>query len=77
MGDSFWLGFFFILVWFVIIGVPCIIISIIGCKMIAKVGQWPSKTPAIYKSVLWKLVIVEFSAFFILGLFYHIFTGEY
>ncbi len=63
-----------ILMFLVIMGIPCTGVAILGTKMINKLGNFPSKTPAIQLSVFWKLLIIEVVGFTMLIGFYHLFA---
>ena len=70
-----WLpGIILISVLFVIMAIPCIGISLLGYKMINKLGYFPSKTPAIQTSILVQLLIVELISIALLLTFYHALT---
>jgi len=58
----------------VIIIVPCILVAIIGRRMIQQLGQYPSRTPMIQMSVFWQLVTIEIITFISLIGFYRFFT---
>ena len=60
----------------IIIIVPCVIIALMGRKMIAQLGLYPSRTPSIQMSVCYKLIIVEVITFTLLIAFYHFFEGR-
>ena len=51
------------LVYSVIIIVPCVVIAIMGTRLINELGRYPSKTPAIQMSVLIPLIITEIVTF--------------
>ena len=72
MGESWQAGLIFIAVISVIIGIPCIFIAVIGSKMLNKLAYFPSKNPAIQKSVCFWIILVEVAAFTILLMFYHV-----
>lgn len=52
-------AFTFILIFWVVMLIPCVGISWIGKNLIEQLGRYPSKTPAIQMSVLFKLVVIE------------------
>ena len=68
-------AFVFACIYGVIITVPCIIVAIIGSKMLEQLGRYPSKTPAIQMSIIWKLIITEIITFVLLLMFYNLFQG--
>ncbi len=49
----------FISIFWAIMLIPCIGISWIGVQLINKLGRYPSKTPAIQMTILFKLVFIE------------------
>ena len=65
----------FALTYSIIILVPCVCVALMGKKMINELGRYPSKTPAIQMSVVWKFVIVEVITFSLLIAFYNVFSG--
>lgn len=69
-------SFIFIIIFSVILLVPCILVALIGRKMIDKLGQYPTQTPVIQMSIFIKLVILEVIAFAALLGFYNIFQGK-
>ena len=52
-------AFIFLLIYIVLIGIPCISIGWLGVKTINRLGRYPSKTPAIQKSIVVILAIIE------------------
>ncbi len=52
-------GIFFVIIFTFILLIPCVLIAYIGFRMITQLGYFPSKTPAIQLSILWKLVAIE------------------
>lgn len=52
-------GLFFIIIFTFIVLIPCVLIAIIGYKMITRLGYFPSKTPAIHLSIVWQLISIE------------------
>ena len=66
--------YLFIGIFFVVLLVPCLGISIIGYKMINKLGYYPSKTPAIQLSILFKLIAIEVASLTLLLIFFQIFA---
>ncbi len=63
----------FVIIWLVIVAIPCIGISILGTKMLNKLAYFPSKTPAIHMSILGWLVVVEVVAVTLMLSFYRVF----
>ena len=67
-------GLILISIFFVIIVIPCVGVSVLGVKMLNQLGQFPSKTPAIQLSIVKKLVLFEVIGFTLLIIFYHYFA---
>lgn len=63
-------GLIFVGLFFLFIAVPVALIAYFGFRMITKLGQFPSKTPAIQLSVFWQLVIIEIVAVVLIMTFY-------
>lgn len=68
--------FIFAAVYFVIIIVPCILVALLGRKLINQIGTYPSKTPIFQIGVIWQLVVIEVFTFGLLIGFFQFFTGE-
>ena len=66
----------FVLIFFVLIGIPCVGIGWIGFKLIEKLGRYPSKTPAIHMSALFKLIVIEVVSTTLLLAFFKILVAE-
>jgi TRAP-type C4-dicarboxylate transport system permease small subunit len=49
----------FMVVFYVLILLPCVGIGWLGYDLLTRLGKYPSKTPAIQMSVLFKLVVIE------------------
>jgi len=69
-------GLIFILVFFILIIIPCAGIIWIGTKLLNKLGRYPSKTPAIQLSIIWPLIIIEVVSFTLLVGFFKILVAE-
>ena len=69
-------SFIFAIVYAVLIIVPCILVVLLGRKMINQLGYFPTRTPIIQMSIFLKLVIVEVVTFVLLIGFYHFFAGK-
>lgn len=67
-------AFIFSLVYSIIIIIPCIIIAVIGKKLIDQLGQNPSNAPLIQMGIVAKLIAVEVVTFFFLISFYFVFS---
>ena len=70
------LAFIFIIIFWVIMLIPCIGIGWIGLKLINKLGRYPSKTPAIQMNVLFKLIFIEVISFTLLIGFFKVLVAE-
>lgn len=67
-------SFLFGISYSIIIIIPCIIVGLLGRKMLDQLGRFPSKTPTIQMSVLFYLIITEVITFAALIGFYYIFA---
>lgn len=65
---------FFALIFSVIILVPCVLVALMGVKMIDKLGNYPTQTPVIQMSIFFQLVGIEITTFFLLIGFLHFFS---
>ena len=72
MSDAILGGIILVCLFLVVIGIPCVGIAIVGRQLIYQLSHFPSKTPAIQMSILFKLVIIEIVGFTLLLTFYHI-----
>jgi len=72
MSDAAVGGIILVCLFLVVIGIPCVGITIVGRQLIHKLSHFPSKTPAIQMSILFKLVVIEIVGFTLLLTFYHI-----
>ena len=68
-------SFVFFMIYSIIILVPCVLVAIMGKKMITQLGLYPTKTPAIQMSIFMQLVIMEILTFFFLIIFFHVFSS--
>ena len=66
----------FIMVFWAIMLIPCIGIGWISVKFINRLGRYPSKTPAIQMSILWKLIFVEVISLTLLLGFFKVLVAE-
>ncbi len=67
-------GLIFIGLFLIIIGLPCLMVAILGTKLINHIGQYPSKSARLQMVVCVQLLLVEMLSFGILAIFYHIFS---
>lgn len=65
--------FIFIFILSCIVLIPCILVVMLGTKMINQLGRYPTKTPIIQMSIFFPLVLIEFFAFGAFVLFYNAF----
>ncbi len=66
----------FVLIFLVLVTIPCLGVGWIGARLINKLGRYPSKTPAIQLSVMAQLVVIEVVSFTLLLLFFKILVAE-
>ena len=69
-------AFIFSVIFCPIIIIPCVLVALMGRKFIDQLGTYPTKTPVIQMSILFKLVILEIATFVSLISFYHFFEGK-
>ena len=75
MGFKHWAeGMTFIGAFLVIVGVPCVLIAILGSKKINDLGNFPTKTAKIQVSADWKIALIGFIGLGLLGCFFQIFS---
>ena len=67
-------GIVLILMIFILIAIPCTLISLLGYKMLNKLAYHPSKTPGIQLSIFWQLIVIEGFSVILLLLFYLAFS---
>ena len=56
--------------------IPCVLVALMGRKMIDQLGLYPSNTPIIQMSILWRLVGIELVTFCCLIGFFQFFSGK-
>lgn len=69
-------GYIFLVIFFVLIAIPCVGIAWLGTKMINQLGRYPSKTPAIQMSIVLKLTVLEIGSWTMLLLFFKVLVAE-
>jgi len=69
-------GTVFVLIFGAIMLIPCAAVAWLGYHAIAKIGQYPSKTPAIQMGVLLKLVVIEVVSFTLILAFFKILVSQ-
>ena len=52
-------AFVFMLIFWLLMLIPCVGVGWLGKKMIDELGRYPSKTPAIQTGILFKLAVIE------------------
>lgn len=67
-------AFILAIVFGIIITISCVLLGIIGTKMIDQMGRYPSKAPVIQLSIVGKLILIEIFAFGSLMIFYNVFS---
>ena len=71
MSDTWGPGVILITVILILIGIPCAGVAVLGNRLLNRLGYFPSKTPAIQKSILVKLVVIEIISVTFLLMFFH------
>lgn len=66
----------FIILFFIMIAIPCLGVGWLGYKLITKLGRYPSKTPAIQMGIMLKLVIIEVVSLTMILVFFKILVSE-
>ena len=66
----------FVIIFAVLIAVPCTGIAWLGKKLIDNLGKYPSKTPMIQTSIIFKLAFIEIVSFTLLLLFFKILVAD-
>jgi len=64
----------FIVVFYIMMSIPCIGIGWVGFKMLTQLGRYPSRTPAIQMDVLLKLIVIEVGSLAMILTFFKIMT---
>ncbi len=66
----------FIVIYFIMISIPCLGVGWLGYKLITKIGRYPSKTPAIQLGIMMKLIIIEIVSLTVILVFFKILVSE-
>ena len=75
MGFEHWHeGAILVLVFSVIMAIPCVAVAMIGTRMINELGNFPSKASQIQSNACWKVLVLEIVSFILLALFFHFFS---
>ena len=67
-------GLIFIGIFLFVVGLPCLMVALLGTKLIDHIGQCPSKSARLQMIVCVQLLLVEIVSFGVLAVFYHIFS---
>lgn len=67
-------GFIFIGIFFLIVGLPCIFIGVLGTRLIDYIGVHPTKSSSMQLKVSLQLILVQIVSFLILAVFFHMFS---
>ena len=67
-------GFIFILIFSVIMAIPCIAIALLGSRLISNLGQYPTKSARLQLETALPLLGVMILTFGLFILFFHIFS---
>ncbi|MBF0479853.1 MAG: hypothetical protein HQL26_10255 [Candidatus Omnitrophica bacterium] len=67
--ESFLFGIFY----FFIVLIPCVLITLLGRKLIYKLGHYPSRAPEFLVGIFWPFVSIMVFTFVLLVGFYRIF----
>lgn len=67
-------GLLVIVMFAVLMAVPCLGVALIGYRLINKLGRYPSKTPEIQMSICLKLFVIEFISFGMIYVFFKFFV---
>ncbi|MCA9399306.1 MAG: hypothetical protein KC618_06125 [Candidatus Omnitrophica bacterium] len=63
-------AFIFSSVYAILIIIPCILVAIMGRKLIDKLGQYPTRAPLIHMEIFFKMIILEVLTFGSIIVFY-------
>lgn len=67
-------GLIFILCFLVMVGFPCLMVALLGPKLIDEIGTWPTRTARAQMKMVLPLFIVEIVSFGMLAVFFQIFS---
>lgn len=67
---------FFILIFYILMLIPCLGVGWLGYKLITRLGRYPSRTPAIQLGIMLKLIIVEVVSLTLILLMFKILVAE-
>lgn len=66
----------FLVIFYALMLLPCVGIGWLGWDLLWKLGHYPSKTPAIQMSVLFKLVVLEIVSMTLLLAFFKVLSAK-
>lgn len=66
----------FIIIYYCLMAIPCVGIAWLGWNLLNRLGRYPSKTPAIQMSVLFKLIVIEVVSITLLLMFFKALISE-
>ena len=68
-------SFIFASIYSVIIIIPCVLVALLGRKLIDQIAHFPTRAPVFHVSIFFKLVIIEAVTFTLLITFLHVFAN--
>ena len=75
MGFTHWYeALIFIIIFSILVGIPCFAVAVIGTQMVNDLGNFPTKAAKIQSSASWKVLLIAIASFFLLALFFHFFN---
>jgi len=69
-------GLIFIVIFAVVIAIPCVGVAWLGKGMLDQLGKFPSRTPAIQINIVIKLLVLESVSWTLLLLFFKILSAK-
>ena len=67
-------GLVFIGCFFVMVGFPCLMVGLLGPKLIDEIGNWPTRAARAQMKMIIPLLFVEVVSFCMLALFFQVFS---
>lgn len=67
-------GLIFIGLFVFMVGFPCLMVAWMGPRLIDEIGNWPTKTARAQMKMTIPLLLVEAFSFFMLAMFFRIFS---
>jgi hypothetical protein len=75
MHFEFWAsGLKFITIFLIVVGTPCFIVSVLGTRLINRLGQFPSQSAKMQLGVCLGLLLTEVFSLTALALFFKVFS---